>query len=76
MNAPKLFAQGTICNSIPLLTDEIAFYDDIFLAGVRNNDYNNFQMKHILMFSINKSPGLNCINIIVVLQLVKHFLSN
>ena len=50
MNAPKLFAQGTICNSIPLLTDEIAFYDDIYLSGVRNNDYNNFQMKHILMF--------------------------
>ena len=35
MNAPKLFAQGTICNSIPLLTDEIAFYDDIFLASVQ-----------------------------------------
>ena len=45
MNAPKLFAQGTICNSIPLLTDEIAFYGDIFLLRVRNNDYNNFQIE-------------------------------
>ena len=62
MNAPKLFAQGTICNSIPLLTDEIAFYDDIFLAGVRNNDYNNFQMKHILMFSINNILGIYIIS--------------
>ena len=62
MNAPKLFAQGTICNSIPLLTDEIAFYDDIFLAGVRNNDYNNFQMKHNLMFSINKILGIYIIS--------------
>ena len=44
MNAPKLFAQGTICNSIPLLTDKIAFYGDISLLGVRNNDYNNLKI--------------------------------
>ena len=58
MNAPKLFAQGTICNSIPLLTDEIAFYDDIFLVGVRNNDYNNFEMNMFRCVSINNILGI------------------
>ena len=58
MNAPKLFAQGTICNSIPLLTDEIAFYDDIFLVGVRNNDCNNFEMNIFKWFSINYILGI------------------
>ena len=58
MNAPKLFAQGTICNSIPLLTDEIAFYDDIFLVGVYTNDYNNFEMNIFRCFSIDNILGI------------------